>query len=169
MLELSFGLSDVFPKSKVCVKTLLVFSNKMQLKLPEVLRRMRLSLTNWEQWRRKCSVDSTTFPRLHSRLKPSLSLVIRQISLGLWRLRAGFGDGRINLRILLSKPEKFSDFLRWGSTILGGVFGAGWRGPVRLDRARKVWHLLLRAFWLLLPKFNFWGGDCALGNVSTQI
>ena len=25
--------------------------------------------------------------------------------------------------------------------------------PVKLDRARKVWYLLLRAFWLLLPKF----------------
>ena len=23
---------------------------------------------------------------------------------------------------------------------------------------RKVWYLLLRAFWLLLPKFNFWSG-----------
>ena len=102
ILELSLGLSEVFPKSKVCVKTLLVFSNKLQLKLPKVLRRVRLSLTNWGQWRRKCSVDSTSFPQLHSGfnvswkpylnlcslkwLKPSLSLVIRQIPLGLWQL-----------------------------------------------------------------------------------
>ena len=40
---------------------------------------------------------------------------------------------------------------------------------VKLDRARKVWYLLLRVFWLLLPKFNFWKGDWALGYVSTQI
>ena len=102
ILELSLGLSDVFPKSKVCVKTLLVFSNKLQLKLTKVLSRVRLSLTNWGQWRRKCSVYSTSFPQLHSRfnvswkpclnlcslrwLKPSLSLIIRQILLGLWQL-----------------------------------------------------------------------------------
>ena len=29
MLELSLELSDIFPKSKVCVKMLLVFSNKL--------------------------------------------------------------------------------------------------------------------------------------------
>ena len=51
---------------------------------------------------------------------------------------AGFGDGRISLGVLLSKPEKFSDFVRWGSTILGEVFGAEWGGPVKLDRAREV-------------------------------
>ena len=28
---------------------------------------------------------------------------------------------------------------------------------------------LSRVFWLLLPKFNFWKGDWALGYVSTQI
>ena len=48
VLELSLGLRDVFPKSKVYVKTLLVFTNKLQLKLPKVLRRLRLSLANWD-------------------------------------------------------------------------------------------------------------------------
>ena len=56
---------------------LLVLSNKLQLKLPEVLRRVLLSLTNWGQWRR-CSVDSTSFPQLHSAFnvsqKPCLNL-----------------------------------------------------------------------------------------------
>ena len=32
-----------------------------------------------------------------------------------------------------------------------------------------VWYLLLRVFWLLLPKFNFWKGDWTLGYISTQI
>ena len=41
------------------------------LKLPKMLRRVRLSLTNQGQWRRKCSVDSTLFPQLHSRCKVS--------------------------------------------------------------------------------------------------
>ena len=39
--------------------------------------------------------------------------------------------------------------------ILDRVFGTGWRDPVKLDRARKALSLLLRVFWLLLPKFNF--------------
>ena len=56
VLELSLGLSDIFSKCKVCIKTLLVFSNKLQLKLPKVLRRVHLSLTIRGQWRRKCSV-----------------------------------------------------------------------------------------------------------------
>ena len=68
MLELSLGLSNVFPKSKVFVKvfvkTLPVFSSKLQLKLSKVLRRVHLSLKNSGQWRRKCSVDSTSFPQL---------------------------------------------------------------------------------------------------------
>ena len=66
ILELSFGLSDIFPKSKVCVKTLLIFSNILKLKLPNILRRVRLSLTHWEQWKRKCSVDCTSFPQQHN-------------------------------------------------------------------------------------------------------
>ena len=138
-MELSLGLSYVFPKSKICIKTLLVFSNKLQLKLPKVLRTVLLSLTNWGQWRRKCSVDSTSFPQLHSGfniswkpclnlcslkwLKPSLSLVIRQIPLGLWQL--DFGDGRMNLRILLLKTKKLSDFLRWGSRLFHSIIPDG--------------------------------------------
>ena len=30
------------------------------------------------------------------------------------------------------------------------------QSAVKLDRTRKVWYLLLRGFWLLLLKFNFW-------------
>ena len=47
---------------------------------------------------------------------------------------------------------------QWGSNIgpavLGGVFGAGWGNPVELHGARKAWYLLLRVFWLLLPKLS---------------
>ena len=38
-----------------------------------------------------------------------------------------------------------------------------------LDRAGGVWHLLLRAVWLLLAEFNFWGVDLALAFVCIQI
>ena len=34
--------------------------------LPIVLTRVLLSFTNWGQWRRKCSVDSTSWPQPHS-------------------------------------------------------------------------------------------------------
>ena len=54
-------------------------------------------------------------------------------------------------------------------TILRKIFGTKQRNPVKLDRTKKVWYLLFYVFWLLLPKFNFWKGDWALGYVSTQI
>ena len=51
--------------------------------------------------------------------------------------------------------EFISNKTRQGSpkaTIMGRVSGTKWRNPVKLDRARKVRYLLLRVFWLLLPK-----------------
>ena len=36
-----------------------------------------------------------------------------------------FEDGRMNLRILLLKTEKFSDFLRWGSKLFHAIMGHG--------------------------------------------
>ena len=64
---------------------------------------------------------------------------------------------------------KISRVYNWRNTILDKIFGTKWRNPVKLDRARKVWYLLLRVFWLLLLKFNFWNEDWALGYVSTKI
>ena len=49
------------------------------------------------------------------------------------------------------------------------IFGTKYRNQVKLDRTRRGWYLLLRVFWLLLPKLNFWRGDRALGYVSPQI
>ena len=43
--------------------------------------------------------------------------------------------------------------------IMFGGFERERRNPVKLERARKVWYLLLLGFWLLLPRFNFWKGD----------
>ena len=39
------------------------------------------------------------------------------------------------------------------------------KNPVKLDKTRNVWYLLLHASWLLLPKFIFFQSL----NVSTQI
>ena len=123
-MELSLGLSDGFPKSRFFIKTLLVLSNTLQLELPKVLRRVHLS--NWGQWRRKCYVDSTSFPQLHSafnvsrkpclnlcslkRLKPSLSLEMRQIPLRLWRHGRWRWSNELGCFIQLCLMEKKSFF-----------------------------------------------------------
>ena len=54
-------------------------------------------------------------------------------------------------------------------TILDKIFGSKYRNPVKSDRTTKLWYPLYYIFLLLLPKFNFWEGDWALGSVSTQI
>ena len=50
-------------------------------------------------------------------LNPSLNLVINLSPLGLWQLWTEFGDGRINLRMLVLKSNKLSAFLRPGSNL----------------------------------------------------
>ena len=57
--------------------------------------------------------------------KPSLGIVITQIPPGLCQLQTEFGDGRMNLWILLLKTKKLSDFLRWGSKLFNSVMVAG--------------------------------------------
>ena len=47
VLAFSSVLNEVFPKSKVCVKTVFEFSNNLWSVLSTVLKRVRLSLTNW--------------------------------------------------------------------------------------------------------------------------
>ena len=55
------------------------------------------------------------------------------------------------------------------ATISDKIFETKYRNSVKLDRTRKAWYLLLRVFWLLLQKFNFWKRDWALGYISTEI
>ena len=54
-------------------------------------------------------------------------------------------------------------------TIPDKVFGTKWRNPVKQDRKRKVWYVLLRVFYLLLAKSKFLKRDEALGYLSTKI
>ena len=39
----------------------------------------------------------------------------------------------------------------------------------KLNRIKNLWHLLLRNFWPLSPKFYFWKGGFSLDYVSTQL
>ena len=66
-------------------------------------------------------------------------------------------------------PHQNKMFMFIFSAVLGEIFGTKWRNPVKLDRKRNVWYQLLHVFWQLLPKFNLWKEDWALGYVSTQI
>ena len=65
MAVFSFVLDDLFPMSKVCVATVLNLSNNLWSMLLVLLMRVRLSLTNWGQWGRECSVDSTLWLHVH--------------------------------------------------------------------------------------------------------
>ena len=42
-------------------------------------------------------------------------------------------------------------------------------GKVKLGRARKLWHLLLHNFWLLVPSICIWKGDWALGCLYPNV
>ena len=81
VLVLSRALDDVFPKSKVCVKTLMVLSNKQPLNLPKVLRRKRLSLIKWGEWRKKSFVDYASLPQLRIGLGASRKACLNLYSL----------------------------------------------------------------------------------------
>ena len=37
---------------------------------------------------------------------------------------------------------------------------------VKLDKTTKIWYLILRVFWLLLSKFNFWKKDRTLDQCT---
>ena len=59
-------------------------------------------------------------------------------------------------QISLIRPYWKSNQSEWSSYLSKNkIFGTEQKNPVKLDWIRKVWYLLLRAFWLLLPKFNF--------------
>ena len=102
-----------------------------------VLRRVRLSIIYVGQWRRKCSVDSKSKPQQQNRfneswklclnlcsskwLKPSHSLVINLIPLGLWQLKRLLADGLINFRILFLKILKLLEFLMLWSSLFHSI------------------------------------------------
>ena len=48
------------------------------------------------------------------------------------------------------------------------IFVTKQRNAVKFDRARDVWFLFLRLFWLLFPKFKFWNRGRALYYVPIE-
>ena len=102
---------------------------------------MRLSLIKKGQWRKKWVVDSISWPQLHKGfnvswklclnlcslrwLKPSLSLVISLIPLGLRISKTEFGEGRMKLSIFSLKTEILLEFLRLGSKLFHSIITDG--------------------------------------------
>ena len=53
--------------------------------------------------------------------------------------------------------------------MLDKIFRTKYRNQAKLDKTRKLWHLLLRDIWSLLPKLYFWKEYWGLGYVSIWI
>ena len=115
--------NELQPKRRVLIKTGSQRSRRLLSICPIVLRRVRLSIIYMGQWRRKCAVDSISKLQLQNGfrgswklcldlcsrkwLKPSHSLAINLIPLGLRQWKRLLADVLINFRILFLKILSF--------------------------------------------------------------
>ena len=129
--------NELLPKRIVLIKTGSQKSRRLLSMFSMVLRRVRLSVIYVGQWRRKCEVDSISKPQLQNGfkeswklclnlcsrkwLKPSRSLVINLIPLGLWQLKTLLADGLINFRILFLKILKLLESLILWSSLFHSI------------------------------------------------
>ena len=77
-------------------------------------------------------------------LKPNVSLVI---PIGLWHLRALFGDGCMNCKMLFLKTAKFSELCNIVLNII--PFNCSGREE-RVLQNKYVWHCIKKYCWLLI-------------------
>ena len=124
-----FVSNELLPKRRVFIKTGSERSRRLLSIFSMVLRRVHLSVIYVGQWRRKCLADSISKPQLQnvfkeswklclnlcSRnwLKPSRSLAINLIPLGLWQLKRLLADELFSFWILLLKYWNCLSFLRY--------------------------------------------------------
>ena len=136
-----FVSNELLPKRRVFIKTGSERSRRLLSIFSMVLRRVHLSVIYVGQWRRKCLADSISKPQLQnvfkeswklclnlcSRkwLKPSCSLVINLIPLGLWQLKRLLADGLINFRILVRKIMRLLGFLILWSSLFHSIIVDG--------------------------------------------
>ena len=134
---LASASNEFLPKRRAFIKTGSQRSRRLLSIFSIVLRRVRLSIIYVGQWRRKCPVDSKSKPQQQNRfkgswklclnlcsskwLKPSHSLVINLIPLGLWQLKRLLADGLINFRILFLKILKLLAFLMLRSSLFHSI------------------------------------------------
>ena len=133
--------NELLPKRRVLIKTGPQRSRRLLSMFPMVLKRVRVSVIYVRQWRRKCAVDSVSKPQLQNGfkeswklclnlrsrkwLKPSRSLVINLIPLGLWQLKRLLGDGLIKFKILFLKILKLLEFLTLWSSLFHSIIVDG--------------------------------------------
>ena len=138
---LASASNKLLPKRRVLIKTGSQRSRRLLSMFSMVLRIVRLSVIYVGQRRRKCAVDSISKPQLQNGfkeswklclnlcsrkwLKPSRSLVINLIPLGLWQLKRLLADGLINFRIIFLKILKLLEFLMLWSSLF--PFYNSWR------------------------------------------
>ena len=124
-----------------------------------VLRRVLLSLKKNRHWRKRWVVDSISWPQLHKGfnvcwklslnlcslkwLKPSLSLVISLIPLGLRISKTEFGEGRMKLSIFSLKTDILLEFLRLGSKLFHSMIAEG-----KKEILKKLCFVLIRGILL---------------------
>ena len=124
-----FVSNELLPKRRVFTKTGSERSRRLLSIFSMVLRRVHLSVIYVGQWRRKCLADSISKPQLQNVfkeswklclnlcwrnwLKPSRSLAINLIPLGLWQLKRLLADELFNFWILLLKYWNCLSFLRY--------------------------------------------------------
>ena len=124
-----------------------------------MLRRVCLSLIKKGQWRKKWVADSIFWPQLHKGfivswklclnlcslkwLRPSLSLVISLIPLGLRISKTEFGEGRMKLSIFSLKTEILLEFLRLGSKLFHSIIADGKKGVLK-----NLYFVLIRGILL---------------------
>ena len=129
--------NELLPKRRVLIKTGSQKCRRLLSMFFMVLRRVCLSVIYMGQWRRKCAVDSISKPQLQNGfkeswklclnlcsrkwLKPSRSLVINLIPLGLWQLKTLLADGLINFRILFLKILKLLESLILWSSLFHSI------------------------------------------------
>ena len=129
--------NELLPKRIVLIKTGSQKSRRLLSMFSMVLTRVRLSVIYLGQWRRKRAVDSISKPQLQNGfkeswklclnlcsrkwLKPSRSLVINLIPLGLWQLKTLLADGLINFRILFLKILKLLESLILWSSLFHSI------------------------------------------------
>ena len=157
---------------------------KFTSRLCIVLRRVRLSLKKKGQWRKKWVVDSISWSQLHKGfnvswklclnlcslkwLKPSLSLVISLIPLGLRISKTEFGEGRMKLSIFSLKTEILLEFLRLGSKLFHSIIADG-----KKEFLKKLCFVLIREilkqFHLLPPNTSVWCNNTRLNKDMCQM
>ena len=153
--------NELQPKRRVLIKIGSQRFRKLLSIFTRVLRRVRISIIYMGQWRRKCAVDSISKLQLQNGfkeswklclnlcsrkwLKPSRSLVINLIPLGLWQLKRLLADGHHVLQLRVHA--------RWNLAELN--FFKSWM-PTNDNEWQRIVQRLLKKWQWVTKIHNEW-------------